>query len=228
MENAILEGFRIGYKNFSGKPDQFNREGDRNFVVFLDEETADILEKDGWNVKRPKPSPDPEVVREPYLPIKVNFNGRPPTVVTITNKGATNENMLRHTEDTVSSITGVFRERLGGIEARDAVHNVEIGMQQSYVITKRYYRAMDTLVKEILSDCIDMAKVVFKEGMTGQLILGDQKEIFTLLPEYYSFTSYDISLADSAEIIKEQEAIKQIAQGYMQSNLMDPEVLFTI
>jgi hypothetical protein len=76
-------------------------------------------------------------------------------------------------EDTVSSITGVFRERLGGIEARDAVHNVEIGMQQSYVITKRYYRAMDTLVKEILSDCIDMAKVVFKEGMTGQLILGD-------------------------------------------------------
>ena len=104
MENAILEGYRIGYKNFSGKPDQFNREGDRNFVVFLDEETADILEKDGWNVKRPKPSPDPEIVREPYLPVKVNFNGRPPTVVTITNQGEANENIMRHTEDTVSSL----------------------------------------------------------------------------------------------------------------------------
>lgn len=135
---------------------------------------------------------------------------------------------LQLIEETVSSITGVFRERLGGIEQRDAVHNVEVGMQQSYIITKRYYQAMDTLVKEILADSIDMAKVVFKDGLTGQLILGDQKEIFTLLPEYYSFTSYDIHLADSAEIIKEQEMIKQLAQGYMQSNMMDPEILFII
>jgi DNA repair exonuclease SbcCD ATPase subunit len=87
---------------------------------------------------------------------------------------------------------------------------------------------MDTLVKEILADSIDMAKVVFKDGLTGQLVLGDQKEIFTLLPEYYSFTSYDIHLADSSEIIKEQEMLKQLAQGYMQSNMMDPEILFII
>jgi len=95
-------------------------------------------------------------------------------------------------EDTVSSITGVFRERLGGIEQRDAVANVEVGMQQSYIITKRYYNAMDTLVQEIISDCIDMAKIVYKDGLTGQVILGDQKEIFTLLPKYYTATSFDI------------------------------------
>jgi hypothetical protein len=46
-------------------------------------------------------------------------------------------------------------------------------MQQSYIITKRYYQAMDTLVKEILTDCIDMAKVVYKDGLTGQIVLGD-------------------------------------------------------
>ena len=53
---------------------------------------------------------------------------------------------IERVEQTASSITGVFRERLGGIEARDAVANVEMGMQQSYVITKQYYQAMDTLV----------------------------------------------------------------------------------
>jgi hypothetical protein len=42
-------------------------------------------------------------------------------------------------EDMASSITGVFRERLGGIQPRDAVTNVEAGMQQSYIITKQYY-----------------------------------------------------------------------------------------
>jgi hypothetical protein len=34
---------------------------------------------------------------------------------------------LDSVEQTVSSISGVFRERLNGIEARDAVTNVKIG-----------------------------------------------------------------------------------------------------
>lgn len=131
-------------------------------------------------------------------------------------------------EDTVSSITGVFRERLGGIQQRDAVANVEVGMQQSYIITKRYYNAMDTLVEEMLSDAIDMAKIVYKDGLTGQLILGDQKEIFTLLPKYYTATSFDIQLADSAEIIKEQELIKQLAMQLAGQGQVDPELLLIV
>jgi len=62
---------------------------------------------------------------------------------------------------------------------------------------------MDTLVQEILTDALNKAKKVYKKGMTGQLILGDKKEIFTLLPEYYSFTDFDVHLADSTEIMKE-------------------------
>lgn len=133
---------------------------------------------------------------------------------------------IEMTENIVSSMTGVFRERLGGIEARDAVQNVEVGMQQSYIITKRYYQAMDTLVSEILMDCLDMAKIVYKKGLTGQIILGDQKTIFEVAPKYYTTTSFDIHLADSAEIIKEQEIIKQLAMQFAGSNLVDPETLF--
>jgi hypothetical protein len=48
-------------------------------------------------------------------------------------------------------------------------------MQQSYIITKRYYQAMDTLVKEMLTDCIDAAKILYKNGLTGQLVLGNKK-----------------------------------------------------
>ena len=133
---------------------------------------------------------------------------------------------IEMTENIVSSMTGVFRERLGGIEARDAVQNVEVGMQQSYIITKRYYQAMDTLVSEILMDCLDMAKIVYKKGLTGQIILGDQKTIFEVAPQYYTTTSFDIHLADSAEIIKEQEMIKQLAMQFAGSNLVDPETVF--
>ena len=127
-----------------------------------------------------------------------------------------------------SSITGVFRERLGGIQPRDAVTNVEAGMQQSYIITKQYYQAMDTLVAEILVDALDLAKIVYKKGFTGELILGNRKNIFTLLPEHYSFTDYDIHLADSTEIIKEMELLKQVALQLASQSQVDPEILLIV
>lgn len=135
---------------------------------------------------------------------------------------------IQRVEETASSITGVFRERLGGIEARDAVANVEMGMQQSYVITKQYYQAMDTLVQEILTDALNKAKKVYKKGMTGQLILGDKKEIFTLLPEYYSFTDFDVHLADSTEIMKEQELLKQLSLELVKGGQADPVVMVIV
>lgn len=135
---------------------------------------------------------------------------------------------LQIIEDTASSITGVFRERLGGIQQRDAVANVEVGMQQSYIITKQYYQAMDCLVSEILVDCLDLAKKVYKKGFTGEVVLGNQKEIFTLLPEHYSFTDFDIHLADSADIIKEMDFIRQMAMQLASQNQVDPEILMIV
>lgn len=131
-------------------------------------------------------------------------------------------------EDTVSSITGVFRERLGGIQQRDAVANVEVGMQQSYIITKQYHQAMETIISEMLTDAINIAKIVYKKGHTGEIVLGDYKEIFTVLPDNISFTDYDIHIADSKELEKEQETIKQYALEYTKSNQLDPIDMVTI
>ena len=135
---------------------------------------------------------------------------------------------LQIIEDVASSITGVFRERLGGIQQRDAVANVEVGMQQSYIITKQYYQAMDTLVEEMLVDSLNLAKIVYKNGFTGEVVLGNQKEIFTLSPENYSFTDYDIHLADSAELIKEMDLLKQMAIQLSSQNQVDPEILVIV
>lgn len=125
-------------------------------------------------------------------------------------------------EDTVSSITGVFRERLGGIQARDAVANVEAGMQQSYIISKQYHQAMDTIISEMLVDALNISKKVFKKGRVGTLLLGNYKDIYTSLPEDISFTEYDIKLADSQELDKEKEVIKQYAMEMAKSQMADP------
>jgi hypothetical protein len=97
-ENTVLmEGVRIIFRNFAGKEGQYNREGDRNFAVLLDDPTAEAMASDGWNVKWLKPREDEDATPQAYLPVSLNFGkGRPPRVVMITSRGRTqlDENMV--------------------------------------------------------------------------------------------------------------------------------------
>lgn len=73
-----IDDARIVYRNFSGEGSKFNREGDRNFAVIIeDEETAQRLADEGWNVKI-KPPRDDDDSPFMFLPVKVKFNERGP------------------------------------------------------------------------------------------------------------------------------------------------------
>lgn len=82
----LIENARLIFRNFAGKEGQYNREGDRNFAVLLDEGTAQVLIRDGWNVKYLKSREEGEEPA-PYLQVAVNFRGRPPRVVQISSRG---------------------------------------------------------------------------------------------------------------------------------------------
>ena len=86
--NVTIEGARIIFRNFKGEKTQYNREGDRNFCVVLDEQLANELSADGWNVKvrEPKEEGDDPLV---YLKVKVKFGDYPPVIKQVTSKGAT-------------------------------------------------------------------------------------------------------------------------------------------
>ena len=129
-------------------------------------------------------------------------------------------------EQTASSITGVFRERLNGIEQRDAVTNVKIGQNNSFIITKQYYHQMDLIVNEMLLDCLNLAKVVFKNGLVGTIILGDKyQKVFTALPEYFTLTDHDIRILTSTEIVKDLEQIKSIIPEFVKSGSLPPDII---
>ena len=73
-----IDNARIVYRNFSGEGSKFNREGDRNFAVIIeDQEMADELAAKGWNVKI-KPPRDDDDSPFMFLPVKVKFNERGP------------------------------------------------------------------------------------------------------------------------------------------------------
>ena len=87
-KNVIMEDVRIIFRNFAGKEGQYNREGDRNFAVLLDDDVATAMAQDGWNVKWLKAREEGDT-EQPYLAVSVNFKGRPPQVVMITSRGRT-------------------------------------------------------------------------------------------------------------------------------------------
>ena len=75
-----IDDARIIYRNFAGRGDKYNREGDRNFAVVIpDEEIADELTNLGWNVKIKPPREDGDTPFM-FLPVKVKFNDRGPNV----------------------------------------------------------------------------------------------------------------------------------------------------
>lgn len=77
-----IEDARIIFLNFAGKETKYNREGNRNFCVLLDDHLAKQLDEDGWNVKalRSREEGDPD---QPYLEVAVGFKIRPPRLVLI-------------------------------------------------------------------------------------------------------------------------------------------------
>lgn len=97
-----IDDARIVYRNFSGIPTKFNREGDRNFAVVIEtQEQADALIEEGWNVKIKPPREDGDDTFI-YLPVKIKFSDRGPSVYLRSGKA-----IRKLDEDTVDILDNV-------------------------------------------------------------------------------------------------------------------------
>lgn len=99
IDNISIENARILFRNFSGEESQYNRAGDRNFCVVIENpEMAQQLSDDGWNIRVLRPR-DPEEEPRHYLQVKVSFKNIPPAVWLVTKHNKTKLN-----EETVGSL----------------------------------------------------------------------------------------------------------------------------
>ena len=97
-----IDNARLIYRNFAGAGSKFNREGDRNFAIIIeDQETANKLAELGWNVKI-KPPRDADDEPFMFLPVKVKFNDRGPNVYLISG-----DNRVTLDEDSVECLDDV-------------------------------------------------------------------------------------------------------------------------
>lgn len=115
----IMENAKIRFRNFSGRPDDFTREGDRSFALVIDDEDlANKLKEDGWNVRMRMPKNDGE---DPwyYLKVKVNFGGFPPKIIEVTSR-----NRVSLNEETVGILDSA---ELKSVDVEISPYHWEIG-----------------------------------------------------------------------------------------------------
>lgn len=88
-EIITIENATLLYRNLSGVEKQYNRDGDRNFCVILPEDVAEMMKRDGYNIKHRKPREDEDeagAIGDPYVQVKVSYKGRAPEIYLIGSK----------------------------------------------------------------------------------------------------------------------------------------------
>lgn len=109
ISDIVIEGAQVRFLNLEGRRDQYNPNGRRTFcLVISDEELAEQLTNDGWNVKI-KPGTDRY---EPYKYIncELKFQAdspnvrRDPEVYLVTKNPRGGMNTVRMTAETVGQI----------------------------------------------------------------------------------------------------------------------------
>lgn len=156
-DNLVIENARIRYRNFAGRGTQYNREGDRNFCVMIeDPETAQALADQGWNVRTKEArgmngNPSDEDPLH-YIQVTVRYGNIPPKVYLYSRRYDKNTGKFRvvRTPLNEESIASLDYAEIKNVDLVIRPYNwvIQEGTQNEKSGVKAYLKEMHVTIEE--------------------------------------------------------------------------------
>ena len=109
--NIKIEGAHIMFRNFRGEESKYNRAGDRNFCVLIEDDMdVEQLSSDGWNVRILEPRDEGDEPKH-YIQVAVSYKNIPPKIYMVTRRTTTELD-----EDSISTIKAYVKTMYVTIE----------------------------------------------------------------------------------------------------------------
>lgn len=159
---------------------------------------------------------------------KPNFQGRPaggfnqtsPYIdLSIGNEIQMYISMLEFIERRVEDISGINRQRKGGIYASETVGGVEHAVIQSSNITKRWFDMHNELRKRALRILVETAKISWRnKSFVKEYVLDfGTREFIKFNYNDYKMASYGVDIIDTNKEMAAMQAIRQLSTSIIQN-----------
>jgi hypothetical protein len=129
---------------------------------------------------------------------------------------------LNYIKTQVAFISGVSPQRLGAIDNKELVGNVERSVQQSALITEYLFDSHDEVKRRVYTALIECAKIAFRDGAKVQYVLDDMGiELLEIEELELENSEFNVFISNSSKDLMVVETLKQLSQAALNSDKAD-------
>lgn len=130
-------------------------------------------------------------------------------------------NYLEYLKNQIYFVSGVTPQRLGAINQKELVGNVEKSINQSALITEYLFEAHEEVKRRAYTALLEVAKITYRDGHTTHYVLDDMGvELLNILPLEFEDSEFNVFMSNSSK----DNMIKQELKNYLQVALKQDRV----
>lgn len=135
------------------------------------------------------------------------------------------ESLLTSIEHQADIIAGTNPQMLGNIKERDAVANVETGIQRSLSINQSIFGLFRSGHTKIMGSLLNTSQQSYRDGKKISYVAGTESYTFEILPENFCFSDFAIAISYSSKDSEKLMAMRGFAKELITTSMVDPDIM---
>jgi len=162
------------------------------------------------------------VVVDPSQPGGSDFNNSGSIDMSLNASISVILDMIRYLEEVAGKVTGVSQQMMGSIDQSALKGTTNAAINQSSLVLAPFFFTHASLVKQMLTDVLNVSRLVYEKGHVGSYVLGEmQQKIFSIDNDKFWLSDFDVWLSNSGDESKAIDELKALAIELVKANQLD-------